>query len=70
MKIESLFDQMEIPHPENKEKNNNFLEDENCSSAVLKVCFLLISKEKFEENLTTRICSILKNFPKENFLAN
>lgn len=75
MKIESLFDQMEIPNINQREDENKQIDhdndnnDEKCSTAILKVCFLLINHTKYDYELIERIIEILKNFPKENFIS-
>lgn len=72
MKIESLFDQMEIPNinqTEEDEEEDKQIDDEKCSTAILKVCFLLINHKKYDYELIERIIEILKKFPKENFFS-
>ena len=70
MKLESIFNQMEIPAlKESKEETEIEEENESCSKAMMRVAHILFEANGFNEAIFPKIVTILENFPKENFFS-
>lgn len=70
MKLESIFNQMEIPAlKDNKEDTEIEEETESCAKAMIRVAHILFEANGFNEAIFPEIVTILENFPKENFFS-
>lgn len=71
MKLDSIFNQMEIPPLMEKNESDEIEEEqETCSKAMQKVANILFKAEGFNETIYPCIILALKDFPKENFFSS
>ena len=71
VKLESIFDQVDIPQIEAKADSGEKDEKEDtCSDAMLKVIGHLAGASEYSEGLLQVIIKDLAQYPKENFFAS